>query len=101
MGIRDQRGVTDAERAALRLVHHAALVPNQATDADFAELRRHFDDDEIVEIVAMIALFGFLNRWNDAMATELEEHPLALASDVLGGIGWEAGKHAQPASVAD
>ena len=35
------------------------------------------------------------------MATELEDHPLALASDVLGGIGWEPGKHAQPASVPD
>jgi uncharacterized peroxidase-related enzyme len=91
---------TDAERAALRLAHHAALVPNQATDADFAELRRHFDDGEVVEIVAMIALFGFLNRWNDTMATELEDHPLALASAALAGIGWEAGKHAPAASIA-
>jgi hypothetical protein len=48
----------------------------------------------------MIALFGFLNRWNDTMATELEEHPLALASDVLGGVGWEVGKHAPATSVA-
>lgn len=84
---------TDAERAALRLAHHAALVPNEATDADFAELRLHFDDGEIVEIVAIVALFGFLNRWNDTMATELEEHPFALASAVLGGVGWEPGKH--------
>jgi alkylhydroperoxidase family enzyme len=91
---------SDAERAALRLAHHAALVPNQATDEDFAELRRHFDDGEIVEIVAMIALFGFLNRWNDTMATELEEHPFALASEVLGGVGWDPGKHAQAASPA-
>jgi hypothetical protein len=35
------------------------------------------------------------------MTTELEEHRFALASDVLGGIGWEAGKHAAAASVAD
>jgi alkylhydroperoxidase family enzyme len=90
----------DAERAALRLAHHAALVPNQATDEDFAELRHHFDDGEIVEIVAMIALFGFLNRWNDTMATELEEHPFTLASEVLGGVGWEPGKHARAAPPA-
>ena len=76
-GYQTGEAFTDGERAALRLAHHAALVPNQATDADFAELRRHFDDGEIVEIVGMIALFGFLNRWNDTMATELEEHPLA------------------------
>jgi len=91
---------TGAERAALRLAHHAGLVPNEATDEDFALLRQHFDDGEIVELVAMIALFGFLNRWNDTMATELEDHPLALASGVLGPGGWEAGKHAAGTSVA-
>src|SRR5919109_2480760 len=79
----------DAERAALRLAHHAALVPNQATDEDFEELRRHFDDGEIVELVTMIALFGFLNRWNDTLATDLEPHPLALASEVIAEAGWE------------
>jgi len=85
---------SDAERAALRLAHHAALVPNAVTDADFADLRRHFDDDEVVEIVAIVALYGFLNRWNDTMATELEAHPHALADDLLRGTGWEPGKHA-------
>jgi uncharacterized peroxidase-related enzyme len=87
---------TDAERAALRLAHHAALVPNQATDEDFVELRRHFDDGEIVELMAIIALFGFLNRWNDTLATDLEPEPLALAGDALAGSGWEPGKHAPP-----
>ena len=84
---------SDADRAALRLAHHASLVPNQATDEDFVELRRHFDDGEIVEIMAIVALFGFLNRWNDTLATDLEPQPLALASDVIGPAGWEPGKH--------
>jgi uncharacterized peroxidase-related enzyme len=81
------------ERAALRLAHHAALVPNQATDEDFEEARRYFDDDEIVEIVAMVALFGFLNRWNDTMATDLEPRPLSVASELIVEAGWEPGKH--------
>jgi len=84
---------SDADRAALRLAHHAALVPNQATDEDFVELRCHFDDGEIVEIMAIIALFGFLNRWNDTLATDLEPRPVALANDVIGKAGWEPGKH--------
>ena len=46
---------SDAERAALRLGYHAALVPNEATAADFDELKRHFDEGQIVEIVATIA----------------------------------------------
>jgi uncharacterized peroxidase-related enzyme len=85
---------SDAERTALRLAHHASVVPNAATDEDFIELRQFFDDGEIVEIVAVVALFGFLNRWNDTIATDLESQPLTLATDVIGPAGWEPGKHA-------
>ena len=84
------------ERAALRLAHHAALVPNQATDEDFEDARRYFDDDEIVEIVAIVALFGFLNRWNDTMATDLEPPPYSVANEVIAAAGWEPGKHSVP-----
>ena len=88
---------SDAERAALRLAHHAALAPNQATDEDFEELGRYFDDGEMVEIVAVVALFGFLNRWNDTIATELEPVPLTVANDVITEAGWDPGKHRPPA----
>ncbi len=84
---------SDAERAALRLAWHGALVPNQATKKDFEEVRKYFDDGEIVEIVGAIALFGYLNRWNDTMATDLEEYPLSVADRAIGSVGWEAGKH--------
>lgn len=92
---------TAAERAALRLAHHAALVPNEASAADFAELKQHFDDGQIVEIVATIALFGYLNRWNDTMATELEQRPAAAAARAIGTVGWEPGKHASAAAPGD
>lgn len=86
---------TDAERAALRLALHGAMAPSQATQKDFDELFRYFDEDQAVEIVASIALFGFLNRWNDTMATDLEELPTEVASETIGGAyGWEPGKHA-------
>lgn len=81
------------ERVALRVAHHAGLVPNQVTDEDFEQLRRYFDDGQIVELVAVISLFGFLNRWNDTMATELEDEPTALAHELLGTTGWTPGKH--------
>ncbi len=83
-----------AERAALRLAYKGALSPAQATPEDFSAAYEHFDEDQVVEIVASIALFGFLNRWNDTMATELEELPAEVAKDTIGdGFGWEAGKH--------
>jgi len=84
----------ERERAALRLARDAALVPPAVTDAHFEELRRHFDEREILELVAQIALFGFLNRWNDTLATELEASPLRFAREHLGTRGWDAGKHA-------
>lgn len=85
---------SDAERAALRVAYHGAMAPAQATQEDFDELYKHFDEGQVVEIVASIALFGFLNRWNDTMATELEELPAQVADDMIGAsFGWEAGKH--------
>jgi uncharacterized peroxidase-related enzyme len=84
---------TDAERAALRLAWHGALVPNQATQEDFDELKKYFNEAEIVEIVAAISLFGYLNRWNDTMATELEEPAAEIAARIIGAVGWDRGKH--------
>ena len=85
----------DGERAALRFARAASIVPNEVTPAHFEELRRHWDDGQIVEMLAVVGLFGFLNRWNDTMATELEDEPSAFASARYAG-NWEPGKHAGP-----
>ncbi len=90
----------DAERAALRFAQAAGQVPNAVSDADFAELRRYFDDDEILEIVAAVAFLGFLNRWNDTLATPLEAAPRDFAERHLAAAGWTLGKHAG-ATVSD
>jgi len=84
---------SDAERAALRFARDASLVPNAVTPEHFEDLRRHWDEGEIVELLAVIGLFGFLNRWNDSMATDLEEVPTAFANRTIGSHGWEPGKH--------
>ena len=63
---------SDAERAALRIAVTGGQCPSYATKEDMADLRRHFTDEQIVEIGAVIALFGFNNRWNALMATDLE-----------------------------
>ena len=84
---------TPAERAALEFAAAAASVPGAVSPDIGAELRRHWDDGEIVEITGVVALFGFLNRWNDAMATELEAPAAADGRRWLAGQGWSAGKH--------
>ncbi len=85
---------TAAERAALRVAHGAGCVPNAVSDEDMTALRSHFSDEQVVELVAVMANFGFLNRWNDTMSTELERSPLAWARENLGAAGWRPGAHA-------
>ena len=84
---------SEAERAALALAQAGARQPNGATQAHFDSLKAHFSDAEICEIVAVIATFGFLNRWNDTLATELEDSPLAYAESHLLANGWKPDRH--------
>lgn len=84
---------SDKERLALDFALAAAAQPNAVTDEQFAELQRHWSDGEIVELLGVVAMFAFLNRWNDTMATPLEAVPEQLAVQTLGGQGWSAGKH--------
>lgn len=83
-----------AERAALDVAVAAGTVPNEVTDDMFAELGKYWTEVQIVEIVAVIALIGFHNRFNDTMATPLEDEPTHFAQKHLAPHGWAPGKHA-------
>ncbi len=61
---------TAAEKAALRLAEHMTRDAHQVSDELWAELRRHFDEGEIVELAAAIGLFNYFNRFNDALKME-------------------------------
>lgn len=60
------------EKAAINLAQRASQVPNAVRDEDFAELKALFSEQAILELLAVMALFGFLNRWNSTLGTELE-----------------------------
>jgi len=84
---------SERERLALDFALAAASQPNAVTDAQFAELQQHWSDGEIVELLGVVAMFAFLNRWNDTMATPLEAVPEVVAMQALGAQGWVPGKH--------
>ena len=84
---------SEAERAALDFALAAAAVPNAVTPDLQERLRDHWDEGQVVEILGVVALFGFLNRWNDSMATSLEDGAESFAADHLDGFGWDKGKH--------
>lgn len=80
------------EKAALSFALAAGSVPNQVSASHHQILKTYFSEPQIVEIMATIAIFGFLNRWNDSLGTQLEEEPLRFAQEHL-SERWEAGKH--------
>ncbi len=83
----------DAEKAAFDFAITASSVPNAVTDEVADNLRRHWDDGEIVEILGVISLFGYLNRWNDSMGTPLENAARQSGKTYLEKKGWSAEKH--------
>jgi uncharacterized peroxidase-related enzyme len=82
-----------AERAALDFAVAASSVPNGVNESIKANLHAYWDDGDIVEIAGVVALFGYLNRWNDSMGTELEEGAKASGHLYLADQGWTGGKH--------
>jgi uncharacterized peroxidase-related enzyme len=83
---------TQAEKTAFEFALAASTVPNTVTADHFAELRKHYNEEQIVELLATLSYVGYLNRWNDSMATPLEEFPSRFAKARFGDR-WQKGKH--------
>lgn len=84
---------SDAERAALDLMRASAQSPNAATPEHFERLREHYSNEQIIEIVAMSCVAGWLNRWNDTIATVTDQESVDWATENLSEVGWKVGKH--------
>ncbi len=82
-----------AERAALDFSLAASQIPNAVDETIKTELYKHWNEGEIVEMLGVISLFGYLNRWNDSMATTLEHDAIDSGNQYLGKHGFEVGKH--------
>ena len=78
----------DSEKAVLDLAFAAGKVPNSSNQEHFDNLSKYYSKKEIVDIVSVISLFGFLNRWNDTLGTALEEVPESFVNDKLKPLGW-------------
>ena len=84
---------SESDRAMFDLAIAASQVPNGVSEEIKARAKKFFSDGEIVEILGVVALFGYLNRWNDSMGTELENPAVKSAEKILKERGWELGKH--------
>ena len=84
---------SEAEKVALRFTIAASSVPVSTSQELEKLLQHHWDETDILEIMSVIALFGYLNRWNDVMGTSLEKDAKDSAESLLQNQ-WDIGKHA-------
>jgi len=90
---RTHNAFSESERSALEFAFASSIIPNSVDDSIAENLRLHWNEGEIVEILGVIALFGYLNRWNDSMGTELEKEAIESGEKYLNQKDWTIGKH--------
>jgi len=83
----------ESERAALDFALAASQIPNAVDENLQQRLHDNWNDGEIVEMLGVISLFGYLNRWNDTMGTSIEDGAVESAEKYLAKHGWNKGKH--------
>ena len=90
---RTHESFNEAERTALDFSLAASQLPNAVDEELQQRMHKYWDDGEIVEILAVVSLFGYLNRWNNSMGTSIENRATESAEKYLAKSGWNKGKH--------
>ena len=63
---------TDKEQTALRYAEKLTRDPHSVNDGDFVELKKHFNDAEIVDIHLLTGVANLTNRFTDPLGLEVE-----------------------------
>ena len=67
---RESRRFSDVERAALEYAEAMTITGQRVTDELFARLRSFFDEAQIVELTAVVALENFRSKFNVPLGIE-------------------------------
>ena len=88
---RNSKYFSEKEKVALELAIASSSIPNQVNQKLIDNVKKYWDDGDIVEILGVISLFGFLNRWNDSMGTPIEDGALESGKEYI--KNWHPEKH--------
>jgi alkylhydroperoxidase family enzyme len=89
----DGKGLSEADRAAVRVGRALSVVPVEIRAEDRDALRTHFSPKDEESIVLAIAMMGWLNKTMDALGVPLEEPTVAEVTSVIAASGWRPGQH--------
>ena len=88
LNYKESDSYSEEERAILDLAFASGRAPNESNEEHFKELKKYFSDEQIIDIVSVVSMFGFLNRWNDTLGTKLEDVPKSFVEEKLKPLGW-------------
>lgn len=83
----------ERERAALRFGMAAGSVPNSVDPTIHSALRANFTDAEVRTLLGVAGISGFMNRYNDSLATVTDQASADWAAANLSAVGWDLGRH--------
>jgi alkylhydroperoxidase family enzyme len=69
---RESRRFSEMERAALEYAEAMTITGQRVSDELFARLRSHFDETQIVELTAVVALENFRSKFNVPLGIEAQ-----------------------------
>jgi alkylhydroperoxidase family enzyme len=75
---------TPAEKAAIAFAEELTLRPAGVAEPIFTDLRKHWNERQIVEITAVACLFNSFNRFNNALGVDPTVYPGTLSKPAPG-----------------
>ena len=82
-----------ADAVELSFALASSSVPNAVTADHHAALRACFTDEEVRTLLGVVSVAGFMNRYNDSLATVTDAESTGWAALHLADVGWSIGKH--------
>jgi uncharacterized peroxidase-related enzyme len=65
-------GYNEAEQAALKYAEELTKTPGEIKDADVDALKKHFSDQQIVDLHLLVGVVNLTNRFTDPLGLDLE-----------------------------
>ena len=69
---------TPAERAAFALARKLTYEPHLVRADDIDAVRKHYDDQRVLEMVYLVSRYNATNRWTDGLGIPTENHRVYL-----------------------
>jgi AhpD family alkylhydroperoxidase len=88
---KDDAALTPREKTAVVFARKLTASPSTVTDADYATLKREFQEQGALEVLLQTCNFSFMNRFTDGLRLPSEDEAIKIYREVYGREGLRTG----------